>query len=216
MSGDRPISPWVGTAVVLLLVVSYGVTARLGLRSVLESNAWVAHSYEVKGALLVEALHLRTAESQKRGYVLTGDPKYLTLFDESRRRVLAQHDALLRLTADNRDQQRRLRRIHALVLEWFAEMDRVIATCKAQGQAAAVAVIREGEGFRLSERLAGDGAEMFDEEDRLLAGRKAAKAKAAATLEVTTLALMGSLVLFQVGFHLTLYLMLSYRRMRAS
>jgi PAS domain S-box-containing protein len=100
--------------VVLLLVVGVAVLANAGFHELAGANRLSIHTYEV----ISEAEGLSAAQAELetayRGFGLTGDPRFLAAWRAGNREWQRHVVALERLTADNPQQQRRLRRLAAL------------------------------------------------------------------------------------------------------
>jgi PAS domain S-box-containing protein len=133
---------------------------------------WSLHTKEVlERGLRVEA-GVVEAQSEVRGYVLTGDRSFLGP-DGRSEQILGDADRLVELVADNPAQQDRARRAAdraRAAVAWQAELVRQTDT---GGQAAAAARIRAGEGKELVDGLRADLGEFLAAEKTLDAGRQA-------------------------------------------
>ena len=72
------------------------------------AREWTEHTYGVLGAIREFQIAERGAESDERGYLLTGNPDYLAPYDAALSRGSVLLGDLKRLTADNPAQQARL------------------------------------------------------------------------------------------------------------
>jgi diguanylate cyclase (GGDEF)-like protein len=72
------------------------------------ADQWRVHTFEVLLAISNAETAVSTALRGARGYLLTGDAKFLTPYEKGRRGSRAALDGLRRLTRDNPAQQRRL------------------------------------------------------------------------------------------------------------
>src|SRR5688500_13765700 len=100
-----------GTAIVLLalsIVLMFRSTGQL--RS---ATSGVAHSHQVTNGLESVLSLAKDAETGHRGFVITGDPRYLEPYDAAITVVLEQVDALERLTADDSWQQAHISEVRA-------------------------------------------------------------------------------------------------------
>jgi PAS domain S-box-containing protein len=133
--------PWSG-------VVSYLSVVRLN-----QNAASVAHTHEVLSG--IERLLAATTDSEtaERGYVITGDESYLEPYRQAATVVDGQVKRLRELTADNRDQQRRLDFVVPLVNDRLANLREVIELRKDQGFAAAQSAVLTGRGKRFHDRI---------------------------------------------------------------
>src|SRR5258705_177125 len=107
---------------------------------------------------------VRVAESEQRGYLLTGDPKYLEVFhttaDSGLRAVAAVREAIV----DNPAHQLALTEIEPLVVRKFAEVRETIRLHDAGDHVAALALVRTGEGRELTTKIRGAALRMMEEQ----------------------------------------------------
>ena len=134
-------------ALLLATVVSLFVAAQVGQRRLENASARIELGAERQAALAAVTQLVRRAESSQRGYILLGNPDYLTPFQEASAGVA---QALQRLdsafaTAGNptRGDVEELKRLSDTK---FAEMRQTIELFATRGRAAAVQVIRTDEG----------------------------------------------------------------------
>ncbi|HVJ09084.1 MAG TPA: CHASE3 domain-containing protein [Acidisarcina sp.] len=121
-----------GPIVIATLVATTFIVAGnawLSLRSIKEldqSQNLVTHTWQVITAVERITNSFKDAETGTRGYMLTGDPLYLGPYQ------LAQHDlpieleTVKKLTADNPDQQERIRRLSEITLQRMQMLDKGI------------------------------------------------------------------------------------------
>src|SRR5437764_37273 len=101
-----------------LLAAVLVVFAGIGYR-----NAWhlrdgadqVAHSNEVLDALDDLLSTMKDAETGQRGFVITGDERYLKPYDDARATIQQKIERLQQLTGDNSQQQARIPRLREIV-----------------------------------------------------------------------------------------------------
>lgn len=93
------------------------------------------------------------AESSQRGYVLTGDPDYLAAYRATR---TATHEAFVQLAMDPMASPAEVKlrsELRTLALRKFVEMDRVIESRTSRGLFSAVALVQDGTGKALMDRM---------------------------------------------------------------
>ncbi len=93
-------------------------------------SSWVTHTVEVENQISLTQLQMRRGESAIRGYLLTGQDKYIEDFNESDHQL---SPALLRLreiTGDNPVQQRALDVIQPLSEQWFDDFRQALAMAR--------------------------------------------------------------------------------------
>jgi len=92
--------------------------ALLSFRSIAEQSEaaeWVSHTHSVLERLETLRAEVLTAESARRGFVLTADMSFLERFSAARAEILNTMGELHMLTADNPSQQKRLDELQPLI-----------------------------------------------------------------------------------------------------
>jgi len=187
------------TGVVLLLNAAVTYTNVAQIR---QADNWVAHTLEVRRSLDELLGAIVTAETNERGFALTGKQSYVDQYDHAVAEARSMLKALHELTADNTEQQRRLQRAQAEIERKFEFMDRVIASQRGGGVAASQRLIERGEGAAIMEVVRGTIGELDREENRLLALRNAdATRSAAAAIAGLGVFTLGILVLAVAVFY---------------
>jgi PAS domain S-box-containing protein len=189
-SVSRAIS--LGAMVVLAALAVFGWIVYTDSRSVVDEARSVDHTRRVMVRLERAASSLKDAETEQRGYLLTGDAGYLRPYEAAIAQVREHLAALHGLTLDNPDQQKRLAEFQDLV---HAKLDELAATIRLYGSgdtAGALRTVETGAGNELMGRVrrAADG--MRDEETRLLLVRQQ-RAETAIT-EMTRAIVAGMLI----------------------
>jgi PAS domain S-box-containing protein len=109
-----------GLALVILVVisvVSYHSTTRL-----VDTARWVAHSREVLETLQTVLARLAEAETGARGFIITGEERYLDPYHAALAPIDRELAELRRLTAENPTQQQRLDDLESLIAGRMALM----------------------------------------------------------------------------------------------
>ncbi len=175
----------VAWATVLLLVC--GLTWDR-LAAVQSEEGWVRHTYEVLASIKSLEISLRDAESGQRGYVMTGDERYLEPYTQATGDIVLEQEDLRRLTPDNPGQPSRVRaRAPGLQqrLDFMAQVRRVR---QASGFEPALALIRTGIGHTEMLRAQAILKDMTAEEQGLLERRLASTARRGWWLSASALA----------------------------
>ena len=160
-------------AVVLTLgLATYGAVTRLR-----ETRELVGHTREVLEASHATRGALQDAETSQRGYLLTGDERYLAPLHRGLAALRADTARLRELTRDNPAQQRRLDALAQLVRARVAALDTGIARRRTLGADAAAALVRQGYGQAVMDSARAVLAAVDREERRLLAARQEAEAR---------------------------------------
>jgi diguanylate cyclase (GGDEF)-like protein len=155
-------------AAVVALLLIVGV---VGYRSVVvstESARWVQHSGEVLEHLAMLRWAMESIETEYLDYALSGDDTFLQLARARLTIVVQEHSALRAITADNPPQQRRLNEITDLEQRTILLGDTLVRMRSAEGIAAAVDVIRTGQGDPVLDEFRAVTSDMQSEERRLV------------------------------------------------
>src|SRR6185437_7528897 len=100
------------TVAAILFIAALAITAWAGY-ALNEANTWVTHSYQVMAELDSRYDSVERAESDMRGYVLTGDPNLRAMLPTLKQRVNNKFAGLSQLLTDSPDQAALLRRLHS-------------------------------------------------------------------------------------------------------
>jgi len=181
-----------GLALVALMVVgavSYNSTAKL-----IDSAEWVGHTHEVLNGLDDLLSGMKDAETGQRGYVITGEARYLEPYQGAREVVDQKLKSLRELTPDNPIQQQRLTAIEPLVASKFSELQETIDLRRTKGFGPAEQVVVTDKGKNAMDSIRKLVGEMQEEETGLLAKRSAEEKDRAHRTEMTIV--LGSLCAF--------------------
>src|SRR5260370_571289 len=88
-----------------------------------ETNRWVAHTYEVLGKLSEISPRLNEAESQQRAYLITADNRYLQWRDRVFSEIRKEAGEFAEVTADNPVQQQRIPDLEQKIANRFETME---------------------------------------------------------------------------------------------
>ena len=100
-----------GTGIMVLLMIAYGVLAFRTTRQLNEDVRWVAHSYKLQGLITNVLLALADAETGQRGYLLTAREEYLGPYNAALARL---DDVFRALKEETRDDPREQAHIEEL------------------------------------------------------------------------------------------------------
>src|SRR5262245_7784830 len=100
-----------GFAAALLVLGAVGLTSYLSTTNLLENAQGVSHSHEGLERLERVLSLVKDAETETRGFVLTGSEQYLNHYRSAFTDLAEDLKVLRRLTSDNPAQQRRLDRL---------------------------------------------------------------------------------------------------------
>lgn len=141
------------------------------IRTLAQSGFWVAHTYEVIGQLEALSSSLREAESNQRGYLITGNSGYLEELGASKQRALDTLASVRTLVSDNPRQERSLDEVEKTANRRLQEFQYVVSL-RSGGLQAAAARVKSGLGRTLMRQTASQISAMEQEEYRLLSLRQ--------------------------------------------
>jgi two-component sensor histidine kinase len=154
---------------------------------------WVAHTHQVRSGIADVMQSLTEAESAQRGYVLTGDRRFLGEVEAAEAKARATLQVVDRLTSDNPDQQARVATLRGQMSKRLAVIDQTL-TARGHGDAvAAIRIIRQGEGAAAMQEVRREIAAL-DEAERALEASRQARASGVRLAVIATLVVFASLL----------------------
>jgi methyl-accepting chemotaxis protein len=174
-----------GFALALLVLtivsaVSYDSTIKL-----IDSAEWVRHTHEVLNTLDDVLSAFKDAETGQRGYIITGEARYLEPYQGAHDAVDQKLKHLRDLTSDNPNQQQRLTALEPLASSKFVELQETIDLRKQKGFGPAEKVVVTDKGKNVMDSIRKLVGEMREEETGLLARRSAEEKDRAHRTEMT-------------------------------
>jgi len=164
----------------------------------------VSHTLEVIAAARTFDLAVGDAEDAERGFIITGDNAYLTLYGKNTVAVATRLARLRKLTADNPGQQRRIDLIDSATEDRLREMHASIAARQTTGFIEARRILQSHLGLDTRRVISGLVDLVIAEEDQLLGQRQVRLAGSQATIAIVDIA---SIVLVVVLLALGVFLL---------
>ncbi|GEM_PF-749514 len=192
---ERTILGGFGVAVVILVTVA--VIALQTTREFMATSRLVAHTQEVLTELEATVSTVKDAETGLRGYLITGDDRYLEPYHEAVARVENQMRHLGELTQDNPDQQGRLPVLAARVRAKLHDLQNAMEVRRERGFEAARRMVLTGQGKQEMNAIRQVIAEM-EREERDLLNRRSAESAARGRLTLAII-VVGSLASVGLG-----------------
>lgn len=152
------------------LLLAGGAVAFIAQRTS-AAESWLAHTLEVQKSARELLGLVQDAEIGQRSYLLTDDREYLAPYDLAVATTPVAFEQLLRLTADNPEQQDRLRRIKPLIDSRFAVSRNVIELASQGKKSEALSVVLSGKGKSLITAIRKQFDILIDAESTLLTQR---------------------------------------------
>ena len=178
--------------VVLAVLGGVGWLAYRHLAAATVADHWQTHSYQVIGEFNELLANLKDAETEVRGYVITGDEKFLEPYQANLSGIVKHLVIARQLTDDNPEQQARLVALKPVIAARLAELQATIALRQGHDFAGAQARVASGRGKQLMDDLRARLAAAEQAEHQLLTTRSAAKQTDTRRL-VQSLGLVGTL-----------------------
>src|SRR4030081_3050690 len=138
---SRPILVSFGLAATALVLCALLLLEWQGGTAAVESFEWVSHTLEIQRELATVEARMSEAEAGQRGYLLTGQPRFLAPYTAATNNVRARLANLRNLVVDNPAQLRRLLAIESLSRTKLAELDSTIKLERAGKHDLAVTIV---------------------------------------------------------------------------
>src|SRR3978361_1499566 len=177
----------------LLLGLGFGILVAIAIATVwlVESarrqNDLLLHTLEVQNRVSRLLLDLRRAESSQRGFLLIGNPDYLSDYRESVGTLPKQLTDLIAQTAENTARVRELQAIAPLLEAKLAEMRETLRIEAAGDHDGALSLVRRGSGRQLTEDIRTRINAIIADEQALFRSRSAESDATASILLVVSL-----------------------------
>jgi signal transduction histidine kinase/CHASE3 domain sensor protein len=148
-----------------------GGIAWFNIRTLKQDNELIIHSHEVIGTLDELLSSVKDAETGQRGFLLTGDERYLEPYRAAVLSLQGQIATLAELTRDNAKQQARIKPLRLHVEAKLGELRETIDLRRGKGEEAALAVVRSDRGKAEMDTIRAQLAVMDQEEAALRQSR---------------------------------------------
>jgi methyl-accepting chemotaxis protein len=182
---------------VVIAALSYRNAARL-----IENDAFVAHSQQVRVQLADLLSLMKDTETGQRGYLITGDDAYLAPYVTATGTVKGALDEVRRLTSDNPDQQRRLIALANLIDAKLSELKQTIDLRRNEGFEAAAKLVLSNVGKNTMDQIRAVVADADQDAGNLLKiHSEEARASADMTMSIILWGgLVGTLAVAAIGW----------------
>ena len=188
-----------GYGLALLVVGAVGVVAYRATAELVDSAGWVTHTHKVKEALSNVLSSVKDAETGQRGFVLTGEQRYLEPYAAAIKVVDRHIQDLREMTSDNPNQQKRLATLQPIVANKLAELAETIALRREHGERAAVQVVLTDKGKNLHGSRSAASSVKWTRRKTSLLKQRDQRAKATAQFAMSAMIFGGLLVLVLVA-----------------
>ena len=189
-----------GLAALTLVVIA--LVSYRNAKLLIENDAWVAHSHQVRTELADLLSEMKDAETGQRGFIITGQDSYLEPYQSALTAIPRTFDDVRKLTADNPEQQRRLAALSPLIDAKLAELKQTIDLRRTQGFDAAAKVVVTNLGKTTMDQ-ARTIVSAIDQEEGDLLKRRSEEARASADITMMVIlwgGLLGTLAVAAIGW----------------
>jgi methyl-accepting chemotaxis protein len=188
----------VGYGLALIVVCTVGVVAYRANSELVDSADWVAHTHKVRETLAETLSSLKDVETGQRGFLLTGEERYLEPYDQGLKVIDGDIQELREFTADNPRQQARIAALQPVAASKLAELAETIALRRQGKERAALEIVLTDRGKNYMDgirRLIGE----MDQEENTLLQERAERAKATAHFSSMAMIVGGVMILVLVS-----------------
>ena len=162
-----------GFVLALGVLIAIGAVAFTITNRLIDNSRSVAHTQEVITAVQSTLSTIKDAETGQRGYLITGDESYLTLYDTATRNISTEILQLTLLTQDNHAQQQRIATLQTQLAGRLDNLQQAIAARRTNGFVAAQQTVLTNGGQQTMTQIRDTAAAIEQEERDLLARRQA-------------------------------------------
>ncbi|PMB44398.1 two-component system sensor histidine kinase/response regulator, partial [Fischerella thermalis CCMEE 5201] len=194
-----------GFALGLSMIVVLGIISYRTTNNLIDNFRLQAHTYEVIDEIDDLLSQIKDAETAQRGYLITGEKRYLEPYNNALPNIQQNLKELRQLTADNPQQQIRLDNLEPIINERLAAAQTGINLRTNQGFEAARQWVQTDRGKTLTDKIRRIAADIEAEEVRLLQQR-ANQTQVAAKEAIDTIIYgipLAFLLLTLIGIYLT-------------
>ncbi|BCL33629.1 response regulator [Nostoc sp. MS1] len=194
-----------GFTISIVILSTIGFVSYQSIQELIAASRKEQHTYQVLSQLAELNSLLSTAETGQRGYIITGEQRYLEPYQVATKSLDKTIQELQRLTSDNPKQQGYIDKLEPLINQRINVMQAVIDLRQNQGFTSAQKAMLSDSGRILMLQIRNISQQMNAEELRLLEQRTAlAKAAASNTLALITYFIpLIALILALIGYILT-------------
>ncbi len=142
-----------GFTILIMMLIAGTVVTRRRVGVQIQDHYWVAHTRQVLFELEKTESLLKDAETGQRGFLYTGDTKYLAPYDRAHTQIDAHIDTLAKLVADNPGQSASIPDLRNLAHEKVAELQQTIDLFRTGNQAGARALVLSNRGLAIMSHI---------------------------------------------------------------
>ncbi|MBL4693811.1 CHASE3 domain-containing protein [Candidatus Gracilibacteria bacterium] len=160
-----------GLSFILVIFLTISFASYRNVNAVISETKLVDHTHEVLEELEKITVSLLNAETGQRGFLVTGEERYLEPYDIGIISVVTQLDIIADLTSDNPNQQARISQLRPILTSKLAELEETIQLRRDEGFEAAQALVLTDAGKKDADAIRAILDDMVAEEQVLLEER---------------------------------------------
>ncbi|OJT17161.1 chemotaxis protein [Archangium sp. Cb G35] len=189
-----------GFGLSLLVLLAIALVAFQGAQQLVQTTGGLVESRDQARSVREVRMLILDAETGQRGYVLTGEERYLEPYQRAIQTLDSQIARLRSDLADDPEQLARLNRVEPLIREKLAEMAEIIRVRQQRGLNPALEVIQTDRGKALMEQIRAAITEMVTiEDDQWIAFEKEARNSSQRSMVVLGLGTLLGLLVVSLG-----------------
>jgi len=181
-----------GSVIIVLIFLAINTFSFINLNLFTQQSDLEKHTFKVLTNLEQILTSLIDAETGQRGYILTGQTRYLEPYDRGIVLATIEINDVKDLTSDNPKQQQKIIELKRLITDKVEELQETIDLRAQDKVDAAIAIVLSDRGKDLMDNIRNVIDEMEDEESRLLRIREQESTRLQTITEITII--FGSLM----------------------
>jgi len=164
MSIGKKIALGFGLSLLVLLTVAF--VAFQGAQQIIQTLDGLLESRENAKAIREVRLLLVNAETGQRGFLLTGEQRYLEPYERAIRELDDSLRTLHEAVGNDSEQRARMARVEPLIRDKLAELSETIRARQQKGLEASLEIVRTDRGKQVMDQLRQEFREMLEVEDQ--------------------------------------------------
>ncbi len=201
-----------GFTISVLMVIGVGIISYNSIQKLREDAGWVQHTQEVLNANAAIINTLTDCETSQRGYIITGNPRYLQPYKSSINDVYPMLGNIRQLTIDNPVQQVNIDSLEKMVRRRMALLQESIDLRDKEGYQAAQQRIAANMGIDVMDQLRERSLAIESNEKVLLREREERSKESVVTASAVIMG--GTLLILGIVFFLASYIRRTFRNQK--
>lgn len=158
-------------SVSILILILIGVFSYENINDYRQAAEWVHHTQKIISRTERMLLDVQDIETEQRGYVITGEEKYLEYYDEGLKNVEKSYLSVKELVKDNSEQLALLNNIYQTISVRVELSKQAVLLRRTQGFESAKQFVSTGKGESIMKKIRVDVDHFIDKEEQFLLQR---------------------------------------------